>query len=286
MIRRTFPLFCPQILYKDRFGGNIQPFQEMNPAIFFDTDTKEWIVLVRGVSYRKYLNNVFTCFLHPLQSIYWIGRGHAVDNLSWQQLKYDLGLPTYRSYWNGVEDIRFVTKDTILCCVPQLHPNGKPSIFKATIDYTRNVLTSFQPCSPNATTEKNWMPFGTSSVIYNVSPFVVKQIDRDEQHIVPLSAEMQATLEGYHGSTNGVPYTGGWLFLIHKNLTNKVIHRWLFWKDSAAQVQVTDPFTFFKDAYIEFPCGLVQENGSLYVSLGVNDCQAFVLELEGLPSFH
>ena len=283
MIRNAFPLFCPQILYKDRFGGNLQPFLEMNPAIFFDTDAKEWIVVVRGVNYRKYLNNVFTCYVQPLHSIYWIGRGPSLQNLSWQELKYEYNLPLYSSYWNGVEDIRFITKDTVVCCVPQLHPNGKPAIFTAKLNYERSVLTSFVPCTPNTRTEKNWMPFDKKKVIYEVSPFIVKDIQLNQQEEIPLTPLMKQMLEGYHGSTNGVPYNDGWLFLIHKNLTNKVLHRWMFLKGSS--VQVTEPFTFFKDAYIEFPCGLVLENGLLYVSLGVNDCQAFVLELEELPVF-
>ena len=288
MIRNTFPLFCPQILYKDRFGGNLQPFLEMNPAIYFDDTTNVWTVLVRGVNYRKYHNNVFTCFVNPLHSIYWIGQGSSLDNLTWQELKYEYGgMPLYGSHWNGVEDIRFVNKDTVLCCVPQLHPKGQPSIFQAKIDYKRNILTYFTPSLPNERTEKNWMPFNGNRVIYSVCPLIMKDIQTQAKEEIPLTPEQQSTLGGYHGSTNGVQYEGGWLFLIHKNQTNKVIHRWLLIEKDQT-IRISPSFSFFKDSYIEFPCGLVYKNNTLYVSLGVNDCQAFVLELDKQPNdiFH
>ena len=281
MIRNTYPLFCPQILYKDRFGGNLQPFLEMNPSIFFDSDENQWIVLVRGVNYRKFKNNIYTCYVHPLHSIYWIGRGSSLDALSWEELKYDFGnLPQHSSYWNGVEDIRFLNREEVICCVPQLNPGGRPALFTAKIDYTRNILTYFTPCLPNQTTEKNWMPFERNQVIYSVSPLILKDVHEDKKEEIPLTPNQRAELEGYHGSTNGVLLTDdSWLFLIHKNKTNKVEHRWLR-IHSNKTITFSPSFTFFKDPYIEFPCGLVLKEDALFVSLGVNDCQAFVVELD------
>lgn len=46
---------------------------------------------------------------------------------------------------------------------------------------------------------------------------------------------------------------------------------------------------FLPHSYIEFPCSLVLHEGRLFVSLGVNDDKAFVLELDpsSLPeNFH
>lgn len=286
MILKTYPLLCPQILYKDRFGGNFQPFLEMNPAIWFEEG--EWTVLVRGVTYRKFKDNVYTCYLHPLHSIYWIGRGDSLDDLHWSELKYDFGgLPQYSSYWNGVEDIRFLNRDEVVCCVPQLHPKGQPAIFSAKIDRQRNLLTYFTPCLPNQRQEKNWMPFEKDQVLYSVCPLIQKSLYTHHQKEIPLTPSQHANLQGYHGSTNGVLLEDdSWLFLVHKNEANRVIHRWL--KLNNSQVTVSSPFTFFKDSYIEFPCGLVQKDGSVFVSLGVNDCQAFVLEVTppfvGTPS--
>jgi hypothetical protein len=37
---------------------------------------------------------------------------------------------------------------------------------------------------------------------------------------------------------------------------------------------------FFAHSYIEFPCSLCEYNDTLFVSLGLNDDKAFVLELE------
>ena len=92
-------------------------------------------------------------------------------------------------------------------------------------------------------------------------------------------------LVGYHGSTNGVPYMGDHrLFLIHVN-RERSFHRWLLFHPSKKTVQVSDEFTFFQHSYIEFPVSLCEYAGKLYVSMGVNDEAAYILEIEATPRF-
>ena len=99
-----------------------------------------------------------------------------------------------------IEDVRFIDNKTILAIVPELNVNGKPSIFKASID--DNNINNFEDCYPNKI-EKNWMPYD-DKVIYSVSPFMIKSIEEDCLTEIPVSEKNKIKLAGYHGSTNGI----------------------------------------------------------------------------------
>jgi hypothetical protein len=282
-ILQTYPLICPQIPFKDRFG-NQNAFLEMNPAIWFDEITRLWTVLVRGVNYRKFINSTFTLYHSPAHSVYWIGEGYDLNELKFRELKYDFGnLKWYSTYWNGVEDIRFLDKDNIIACVPQLNPGGGPALFKATISRETSLLHSFQPLQPSERPEKNWLPFpGGNLVLYSCCPLNIKTLETDSIQEIPVDSSIQNMLEGYHGSTNGIQVKDYFLFLIHKNNVNgRTVHRWLKISNDFKTVQASNPFTFFNHSYIEFPCGLVyiKSNNKVYVSLGVNDDKAYVIEV-------
>ena len=286
-ILNTYPLICPQITFKDRFG-NQNAFIEMNPAIWFDEATELWTVVVRGVNYRKFIKSSFTLYHSPAHSLYWIAEGSDLNNLVFKELKFEYGnLKWYGTYWNGVEDIRFIDKNTVIACVPQLNPGGNPGLFKAKINRERSVLESFQALEPHERPEKNWLPFpGGHVVLYSCFPLAMKTLETDSIQQIPCSPEIQEALKGYHGSTNGVKVKVGsdWLFLVHKNNDSqhngRTVHRWLWISEDFLNIRVSDPFTFFQHSYIEFPCGLVYKDNTLYVSLGVNDDKAYILHIE------
>jgi hypothetical protein len=286
-ILNTYPLICPQITFKDRFG-NQNAFIEMNPAIWYDEATELWTVLVRGVNYRKFIKSSFTMYHNPSHSVYWIAQGKDLNNLEFRELKYEYGsLPRYGTYWNGVEDIRFLDRNTIIACVPQLNPGGSPALFKAVINRQDSsdhaLLHSFQPLEPHVRPEKNWLPFpGGHVVLYSCSPLAIKALETDTIQEIPCSPNVQEELKGYHGSTNGVKLGSEWLFLVHKNNHDnggRTVHRWLWISEDFLNIRVSDPFTFFNHSYIEFPCGLVYKDNTLYVSLGVNDDKAYILHI-------
>jgi hypothetical protein len=308
-ILNTYPIICPQIVFKDRFG-NHNAFTEINPAIWFDESTQTWTVLVRGINYKKLSNSSFTLYHSPAHSLYWIAEGKDLNSLEFRELKFEYGnLKWYSSYWNGVEDIRFLDKDIIIACVPQLNPGGGPALFKAKINRQTQhdfaILHSFQSLEPHERPEKNWLPFpGGHVVLYSCSPLILKPLETDVKQEVPCSPEVKEALQGYHGSTNGVlirvknsnnhpedfissetkplvKVGDSWVFLVHKNNENKrTVHRWLWISDDYLNIRVSDPFTFFKHSYIEFPCGLVYKDNSFYVSLGVNDDKGYILQVE------
>jgi hypothetical protein len=68
--------------------------------------------------------------------------------------------------------------------------------------------------------EKNWMPFipknSDPKVIYSLHPFKIKSIESEDFEEIQLSEWIKQKIEGYHGSTNGIPYNNQTiLFLIH-----------------------------------------------------------------------
>lgn len=283
---KIWPLLCPQIPFKDRFGTH-NPFLEMNPAAIYDYEKQEWIVIVRGVNYRKLINKTFTLYFTPTHSVYWIAHGSDLDKLVFTELKYSYGnLPQYASYWNGIEDARFIDPKTIIVTVPQLAEGGQPTMFKCDlIDNLR--LENFRKLEPSGKPEKNWMPFTNNKVIYDVCPFIIKDLESHMGEMIELTPELKEKLHGYHGSTNGVQWQvpNQYLFLIHKTEEERMVNRWLLLDLDRKDLKVSEPFCFFQHSYIEFPCSLSYYKNKLIVGMGVNDDHAFLVEVDQATMF-
>jgi hypothetical protein len=163
--------------------------------------------------------------------------------------------------------------------VPELHPGGKPAIFQAKLQ--DNVISDFISCKPNITSEKNWMPFlddNVNKVIYSLNPFIIKSIDKDDLEEIYVPEYNKKLLNGYHGSTNGIflnEYER--LFLIHIN-KETTIHRWLLFNVKTKTIILSEEFVFFKNSYLEFTCSLSKYNERIFISLGVNDDKAYIIE--------
>ena len=284
-----FPIILKTIYYEDRFG-NINGFIEMNPSLHI-SDDGSYIILVRIVNYLKYPNNKFTVygFIHPKpythvsDSKYIIIRGTIdapaifnLDNYDVQPLDIEYNIPASLSMWTGIEDIRFITDKVVIACIPECN-DGTPCIFGAVLK--DNTLTSFIKCNPNVT-EKNWMPYidEKPKVIYSISPFIIKSIVEDDKEEIILSEEKICDLSGWHGSSNGIDFRNSKLFLIHRN-EDRVYSRWLLFNPITKEVSYSKKFVFFKDSYIEFTCSLAKYNDKIYVSLGVNDNKAYIIEV-------
>jgi hypothetical protein len=272
-IARTFPsinvtpIFVPQKLFHDRYA-NTNAYVPMNPSLYIEQGRVT--VLVRCVNYRKYKDKQFTVYNMYSDSKYFCIRGVLGE-------RFDLGTveectvepkPSYQSYWKGLEDIRFVTGDQILATIPEFTPSGNPTIFHASL--TGSHIHSFEHCQPSSI-EKNWMPY-LDKVVYSVNPFCIKDIKDDTRRCI----SEDPVLQGWHGSTNGIPWEGGFLFLIHVN-RDVSYHRWLLFRNDT--VTYSDEFTFFRNTYIEFPCSLCMDAGRVFISMGVNDDSALVVEV-------
>ena len=280
------PLLVPPILFTDN-DDHTNAFVEMNPSLFIEANG-DVTLLVRCVDYKKFPNKHFTLHQAHSNSEYYVVKGkisdtHKVDleHFEYQRMEtlYQ-HVPRYPSYWRGVEDVRFVDSKTLLVTVPELNKDGIPSIFKAALEDHR--MTNFTPCLPHHHSEKNWMPFtynGRPNVIYSVSPFLVKSVECDDRQPMDVSETVKQALEGYHGSTNGIPFFEGYfLFLVHVN-REKTYHRMMLFHPETKDIRVSEEFTFFRNSYIEFPCSLCSYHQRIFITLGVNDDKAFLLEL-------
>jgi len=277
-LKKITPLILPKDLYTDRFD---QPnaFVDMNPSMYIASDGSVTL-LVRRVNYRKYADKTFSMGKYPSKSKYVIVEGHISDlgRLQVTPMRINYGQATYDTYWTGPEDIRFVDEHTIIATIPECNPTGQPAIFQGYLDGAK-MLTYVEPCSPRET-EKNWMPyvdqFGDNRVIYSLSPFLIKSVKAADAEELPIQLP---ELSGYHGSTNGVRRGESRLFLVHVN-RERTYHRWLLFNPAKKTAKVSGEFVFFQHSYIEFPVSLCEYGGSLYVSLGVNDEAAMILEVD------
>lgn len=298
----VYPIIIPLKMFIDKHNES-NSFYNMNPSIQIDCNGNVNI-LVRSVNYRKFYNKIFTMYENYSKSIYTLLSGKINDNellnLDTFEVKdvfYDYFIPTYPTYWKGIEDIRFINKNSILAIIPECNESGNPCIFRATLE--NNTIHSFTTCKPNII-EKNWMPYtdekGNEMVIYSLNPFKLKKIEEEIFTDIIFSEEITSQLENYHGSTNGVYFTPlknemvspiisipdyksneYILFLIHKN-SDKSYHRWLLFNCKTNEIILSKEFFFFKYSYIEFPVSLAIFNERIFISLGVNDDRAFIVE--------
>jgi len=282
----VYSLITPQKTFRDHFN-NANAYVDMNPSLNISNEG-DVTILVRKVNYFKFSNQDFTLYdsLYSY-SIYSIINCKMtsdsqidLDNAEYKELEYNFNIPTYHAYWKGLEDIRFVNNKKIIAIIPECNSRGSPSIFSAELN--NNAIDSFIPCKPD-TIEKNWMPFvdkeGNDKVIYKLSPFTIKSLYTEDFETISLPNCIEELLTGYHGSTNGIQYRGNLLFLIHIN-KERSYHRWLLFNPETNQVNLSQEFIFFQNSYIEFPCSLCNYKDNIFISLGVNDNKAFLLELK------
>jgi hypothetical protein len=280
-INNSILLLAPEKFFIDK---QHQPnsYNDTNPSLYISTDGTI-TVLVRQVNYRKFSNQAFTLGQDKSISKYVIMRGNSFNNLKTKDIQYDWNqFPKYNTYWEGMEDIRFVNDKLLLVTVPERNSNGNPCLFLAEliIDELPKIKL-LQQLNPHIT-EKNWMPYcfnNTHQVIYSVSPFIIKSFVEDDKIHIDFDKQLQNQLIGYHGSTNGVTYMNDdILFLIHK-YESKSYHRWLTYNPNTLIVKVSNPFSFYMNSYIEFPCSLVSYDNKFYVSLGINDSKAIIVTI-------
>ena len=281
--KSIIPIIVPQTCFIDKYN-NINSYVEMNPSINIE-ENGDVTILVRCVNYKKFKEKQFTMFNDYSNSIYYICNGKIidgkidVDTFEFKLVEYHYGTQIYPTYWKGIEDIRFIDKNNILVTVPELNISGNPSIFKANLN--GSTITNFTSCNPNII-EKNWMPYydnETHRVIYSLDPFFIKSIEDSNFEEVELSETNKSILkEGYHGSTNGISMNKyDRLFLIHVN-KDISIHRWLLFNIITKEIKLSYEFTFFKNSYIEFTCSLTKYKEQIFISIGVNDDKAFIIE--------
>lgn len=273
--KKVIPIICPEYFYYDRFG-HPNAYKQCNCSLYYNQETKDITVLVRLINYTKFSNASFVVGGSFSDSIYYLLTGKSFDDLQAILVKYDWNdFPFVNTHWRGLEDIRFVNQHTLMVTCCERNDDGKPCLFLASLE--NNVIKLQMRMNPHVL-EKNWMPF-EDKVIYQVSPFIVKSLVIDDRQTLPIGENLEKLLRDYHGSTNGIPYELGYLFLIHKN-EKKSIHRWLFYDPKDHKVTVSDPFVFFQYSFYEYPyCMSRKDKDHVFVSMGVNESLNYILEI-------
>jgi hypothetical protein len=120
------------------------------------------------------------------------------------------------------------------------------------------------------------MPYtdnGEEKVIYSLFPFTIKSVLNND--LVVLKSDPR--LKGYHGSTNGIDYNGKKLFMAHLN-KHRTYHRWILFDPATNDVTYSEVFIIFRYSWVEFTCSLARFGNRIFVSAGVDDDKAFILE--------
>lgn len=279
IVKSWYPLICPQVLFKDR-QDETNAYLETNPAMHINPDGT-FVILVRLVNYRKFHNREFKMGGALSESRYHLFRGTVTekgfDIIESMPIHFVNNFPQYYSCWTGYEDIRFLDASHILCTSPTSSPTGDPLLVQGVLQ--GNTVTIETLCQPFQHPEKNWMPFRVQDstadfVLYSVYPLALKGLYK----MLPTILHEAEELKGFHGSSNGIPYKSGYLFLIHKYM-DRTQHKWLLFDPVGRKYGFSESFSFHPYSYIEFTCSLSSYNGALYVGLGMNDALAYICQV-------
>ena len=279
-----YPIILPQRFYIDRFGIP-NAYIETSPSMNIDNKGNVKI-LVRLINYRKYYNRQTIIYENCSNSIYVLLSGKIeenkpfdIDTFAVSNIEYKYNIPVYPTYWKGIEDIQFIDSSTILAVIPECNVKGNPSMFHAKIE--NNKIHSFTDCKPNII-ERCWMSYVDKNknafVIYILDPFIIKNVHNSTTRKINLPDAKCVILKNYLGSTNGIQYINNYyLFLIHTD-RERTYHRWLLFDLVMDDIQLSQEFVFFNHSYIEHPISLCKLDNRIFVSLGVNDDKAFIIE--------
>ncbi len=196
----------------------------------------------------------------------------------------------------GCEDIRLVSLGTqwrALATVRDRNQYERCDIAVLSLDDltdSENVTLDVVPSPDPARHEKNWMPFvvdGELRILYLCSPTVVGHLDDNARLVVDSQTEGPPAATNFRGGSQGVPFDGGFLFLVHEvtfaggtrvyghrfiHLTSVILRGATTWTMSA----MSQPFHFL-EVGIEFAAGLAADGDALIASFGVNDAQAWLV---------
>jgi hypothetical protein len=283
--KSIYPIILPQWFYIDRFSN---PNAYIETCSSMNIDNKGNVkILVRLINYRKYYKKQTIIYEDCPNSIHVLLTGKIEENKSLDldkfavsNVEHKYNIPTYSSSWKGLEDIQFIDSTSILAVIPECNAKGNPSIFYAKIE--NNKIHSFIDCKPNLL-EGCWMSYVDKNnnhfVIYNVFPFLIKNIHNSNTRKINLPVAKSLILKDYFGSTNGIHYKNNYyLFLIHTD-RERTYHRWLLVDLVTYDVQLSQEFVFFNYSHHESALSLCKFDNRFFVSIGINYDKVFILEI-------
>ena len=218
------------------------------------------------------------------------------DNFDVKEVqKLNLAAFDFAEAKNGVEDIRLIdVKGKIYGIGAGIsiiqHPhNRKITQILFSITTGGQIENAHVIESPfGSLVEKNWMPFVHNSMLhflYSPNPLIIFKFDRGA-----LTPVTQTGLQGpvdhaqfrYSGSTNGIPFRGGYLFIVHtrKTYEEKIsyVHYFMFLNDRLELLQISEPFLFERPG-IEFAVNMIPAGEDIVISYGLGDRRSRLVQI-------
>jgi hypothetical protein len=202
--------------------------------------------------------------------------------------------PNYDTCWiRGLEDARIINVGNKLCfsCTSlEFTPNMQPRIVWGELDEKFDIeRVSLISGYEDHLFQKNWLPFqlreNEISFIYNYSPMTILKFDRATSQVqVDRQIRIPVYSDSWRGSAGPVFIANyGWLLLIHEVCDRPgqryYMHRFVLMnEDFTSFVSVSDLIYFKHNSGVEMATGIVYIDGNVFISLGVEDSQAFVIK--------
>jgi len=210
--------------------------------------------------------------------------------LSGNEIEDDLN--NYNFYIKGLEDLRLYQydKNTVRASCTSLEFNNKPRIYDLEIistgtkyTYSKEHLSIIFDKQMNRQ-EKNWLFITPDKILYSLEPFIII----DKQGTILYNSGLDVSLSDLRNGA--ITHLGGDNYLMvahhHFNETfgrkylNKFI--WLSIPENLEDIKVlavTPSFTLF-DSNVEFISGVVVKDEKIILTVGVEDREAFLIEIE------
>ena len=193
----------------------------------------------------------------------------------------------------GLEDARVVNvgDDTLaFSCTSLEHTSdNRPRICWVELSPTAAVTKVTQITGyKDGDIQKNWLPYMTDDkkvrFVYGYNPFVLLELDINTCIVQPIyQTDLPLQTSGWRGSSGPVMVPGhGYLILIHeicdKPEGRHYMHRFVLMDENMAQFKAASDLFYFKHGSgVEMATGMVLRQNTLYIALGIEDRQAYVM---------
>jgi len=202
----------------------------------------------------------------------------------------------------GVEDCRWLGANSFLGTAAQFSEGSVNRMVRVDMDPTTRIVTRVQRLyapiiKEDGITQKNWLPFirdGQELYVYKISPFIV--CNMNNEIIVETKSKSPYIVSCSRGGAAPVPWrsdrvpTEAWLMIVHFYDSdnwdifggNRVYyHQFMTLDENLIPSRISNVFTFSKER-IQYISGLCEslQNGHYVLTAGINDSQAWALEVE------
>lgn len=189
--------------------------------------------------------------------------------------------------FDGIEDVRFLASGDTLHASGTFYKDGVGGIVLFTFDKNLALIDRQSFPSPfGFGQEKNWAPFeknGELYYVYALKPLIILRRDAAAGYQIVEGAHYRPSVISFNigGSSQGVPYADGWLFVFHRRrvqpfVSGTIYLHYLAWiSHDFRTVRMGQPFVIGRPA-VHFVGGMIREGNDLLISYGRADSNALL----------